>query len=176
MEYVLLCCRLLIGVVFVVSAAGKLRGRGAYASFRAATGELAPRVPLLPPPLVPPAVVAGELAAAVLLAVPASAGAGFAIAAVLLSAFTVAIAMAVRSRRRVACNCFGASSAPVGPAQLVRNGILLAASLIGMVLTFGTASPELEPAGAVAAVIAGLTGAGLVLLTEDIAGLFRPLT
>ncbi|GGL51664.1 MauE/DoxX family redox-associated membrane protein [Planomonospora parontospora] len=175
MEYVLVCCRLLVGVVFAVSAAGKLRGRGAYASFRAAVGELAPRVPLLPRRLVPPAVVAGELAAAVLLAVPAAAGAGFAIAVVLLGAFTIAIAAAVRSRRRVSCNCFGSPSAPVGPAQLVRNGILLTASLAGTVLAFTTASPEPEPAGVAVSVATGLTGAGLVLLTEEIAELFRPL-
>ncbi len=93
----------------------------------------------------------------------------------LLGAFTAAIAAAVRSRRRIACNCFGASSAPVGPAQLVRNGILLTVSLTGTVLAFSTASPALEPAGAVTAAITGLTGAGLVLLTEEIAELFRPL-
>ncbi|GIH95209.1 MauE/DoxX family redox-associated membrane protein [Planobispora siamensis] len=175
MEYVLVCCRTLIGVVFVVSAAGKMRSRDAYASFRAAAGELAPRVPVVPAALVPPAVVAGELAVAVLLAVPGAAGAGFATALVLLSVFTAAIAMAVRSRRRVACNCFGTSSAPVGPAQLVRNGVLLTAGLIGMVLTVTVTNPAPEGAGFVTAAVAGLAGAGLVLLTEDIAELFRPL-
>ncbi|GII04328.1 MauE/DoxX family redox-associated membrane protein [Planobispora takensis] len=175
MEYVLIGCRLLIGVVFAVSAAGKIRSREAYASFRAAAGELAPRVPVVPAALVPPAVVAGELAAAVLLAVPGTAGAGFAIAVALLGVFTAAIAMAVRSRRRVACNCFGTSAAPVGPAQLIRNGVLLAAGLIGTVLTVAVPLPAAEGAGAVTAALVGLAGAALVLLTEDIAGLFRPL-
>ncbi|WP_327102920.1 MauE/DoxX family redox-associated membrane protein [Nonomuraea glycinis] len=177
MEYVLVCCRLLVGVVFVVSAAGKLRSRGAYASFRAAAGELAPRVPLVPGALVPPAVVAGELTAAVLLAVPATVGAGFVIAAVLLAAFTGAIAAAVRSRRRVICNCFGPSSTPVGRGRLVHNGALLVASLTGAVLSFGTASASLalEPAGVAAAAVTGLAGAALVLLADDMTELFRPL-
>ncbi|WP_440085354.1 MauE/DoxX family redox-associated membrane protein [Streptosporangium sp. LJ11] len=177
MEYVLICCRLLVGVVLVVSAVGKVRSRDAYASFRAAAGELAPRLPLVPRALVPPAVVAGELAAAVLLAVPSTAGAGFVIAMVLLAAFTVAIATAVRLRRHVVCNCFGPSSTPVGPGRLVHNGALLVASLAGVVLSFGTASASvaLEPAGVAAAAVTGLAGAALVLLADDITELFRPL-
>ncbi|WP_440102577.1 MauE/DoxX family redox-associated membrane protein [Streptosporangium sp. H16] len=176
MEYVLVCCRLLVGVVFVVSAAGKVRTRGAYASFRAAAGELAPRLPLVPRALVPPAVVVGELAAAVLLAVPSTVGAGFVIAVVLLAAFTVAIATAVRLRRHVVCNCFGPSSTPVGPGRLVHNGALLVASLAGVVLCFGTASASvaLEPAGVAAAAVIGLVGAALVLLAEDMTELLRP--
>ncbi|MFF5111354.1 MauE/DoxX family redox-associated membrane protein [Streptosporangium sp. NPDC000509] len=177
MEYVLVCCRLLVGVVFVVSAAGKMRTRGAYASFRAAAGELAPRLPLVPRALVPPAVVAGELATALLLAVPSTVGAGFVIAVVLLTAFTIAIATAVRLRRHVICNCFGPSSTPVGPERLVHNGALLVVSLTGVVLSFGTASASvaLEPAGVAAAAVTGLAGAALVLLADDITELFRPL-
>ncbi|GAA2999984.1 MauE/DoxX family redox-associated membrane protein [Streptosporangium longisporum] len=177
MEYVLVCCRLLVGVVFVVSAVGKIRTRGGYASFRAAAGELAPWLPPVPRALVPPAVVAGELAAAVLLAVPSTAGAGFVIAVVLLAAFTVAIATAVRLRRHVICNCFGPSSTPVGPGRLVHNGVLLVASLTGVVLSFGTASVSvaLEPAGVTAAAVTGVMGAALVLLADDMTELFRPL-
>lgn len=176
MEYVLVGCRFLIGVVFLVSAAGKIRGRDAYAAFRRAAGELAPRVPPRLRSLVPSAVVAGELAAVVLLAVPATVAAGFALAVVLLAAFTAAIVAAVRARRQVACNCFGTSSAPVGPAQIIRNTALLTASLAGVVLAAGGTPAALEPAGVVAAVVAALTGAGLVLLTDDVAELFRPLT
>lgn len=177
MEYVLVCCRLLVGAVFVVSVAGKMRSRGAYASFHAAAGELAPRLPLVPGTLVPPVVVAGELAAVVLLAVPSTVGAGFVIAVVLLAAFTAAIAAAMRSRRHVICNCFGPSATPVGPGRLVHNGVLLAASLTGVVLCFGTASAPvaLEPAGVAAAVVTGLAGAALILLADDITELFRPL-
>jgi hypothetical protein len=174
MEYVLICCRLLIGAVFMASAVSKVRSRNAYTSFRIAAGELTPKMPLIPRALVPPAVVAGELTAALLLTVPTTVGVGFVIATALLAAFTAAITMAVRARRRVACNCFGASSTPVGPAQLIRNGVLLAASSTGAVLAFSTTSPALEPIGVLTATAAALLGTGLVLLTEDIAELFQP--
>lgn len=175
MEYVLICCRLLVGAVFAVSAVSKVRDRGAYTAFLSAVGGLAPWVPPPARAVVGPAVVAGELAVAVLLVPAATAVAGFAVAAALLAAFTAAIASAVRSRRRVPCACFGGGApSPVGPAHLVRNGVLLTGSLTGAVLGLGASGAAPEPAGAVAAVFLGLVAAGLVLLTDDIAGLLRP--
>ncbi len=171
MEYVLICCRLFVGAVFAVSALSKVRGRGAYAAFLDAAGALAPWVPPPARTVTGPVVVAGELAVAVLLVPPATVVAGFAVAAVLLAAFTAAIASALLSRRRVPCACFGGGSpSPVGPAHLVRNGVLLTGSVLG--LDAPGAVPE--PAGAVAAAFLGLVVAGLVLLTDGIAGLLRP--
>ncbi|WP_161627983.1 MauE/DoxX family redox-associated membrane protein [Microbispora catharanthi] len=175
MEYVLICCRLFVGAVFAVSAVSKVRGRGAYAAFLDAAGALAPWVPPPARTVTGPVVVAGELAVAVLLVPPATVVAGFAVAAALLAAFTAAIASALLSRRRVPCACFGGGSrSPVGPAHLVRNGVLLAGSLTGSVLGLDASGAVPEPAGAVAAAFLGLVVAGLVLLTDGIAGLLRP--
>lgn len=58
--------------------------------------------------------------------------------------------------------------------HLVRNGVLLAGSLTGSVLGLDAPGAVPEPAGAVAAAFLGLVVAGLVLLTDGIAGLLRP--
>ncbi|MCX4799423.1 MULTISPECIES: MauE/DoxX family redox-associated membrane protein [unclassified Streptomyces] len=58
--------------------------------------------------------VVAEAATVVFVALPATALAGFAVAIGLLIAFTTGILVAVRRRRRVLCQCFGTSSAPVG--------------------------------------------------------------
>ncbi len=175
MPYVLLGCQIMVGTVFLASAAGKLRGRRAYSSFLAAIGGLAPGLSPSRREALAPLVIAGETAVAALLAAPVTARAGFVAAVVLLAVFTVTIVAAVRTRRRVPCACFGASSTTVGPAHLVRNGMLLACSLTGAVLGPGAWSTASEPGGIAAAVLAGLAGSGLVILADDIAALFRPL-
>ncbi|MEV5413994.1 MauE/DoxX family redox-associated membrane protein [Thermopolyspora sp. NPDC052614] len=175
MPYVLLGCQIMVGTVFLASVAGKVRGRRAYSAFLAAIGGLAPGLPPSRRQALAPLMIAGESAVAALLAVPVTARAGFVAAVVLLAVFTVAITAAIRARRRVSCACFWDSSVAVGPAQLIRNGVLLACSLTGAVLGPGAWSAAPEPGGVAAAALAGLAGAGLVILTDDIAALFRPL-
>jgi len=55
----------------------------------------------------------------------------------LIAGFTVALRRVVRSEQQVACRCFGASTAPVGVAHLVRNGALLA--VIGLTTSVANA-------------------------------------
>ncbi|MFE3315054.1 MauE/DoxX family redox-associated membrane protein, partial [Embleya sp. NPDC059213] len=120
------------------------------------------------------AVVAGEISVPVLVLVPPTRGVGFAVAGVLLAGFTAAVGAALRRGRRSSCRCFGASDAPLGPRHLVRNGILLAASIAGLSAT-GLASPtDLPPAlaGSAVAVVAGLLGALLLISLDDIVDLF----
>ncbi|TDD74284.1 DoxX family membrane protein, partial [Actinomadura darangshiensis] len=42
MDYVVLGCRCMVGLVFIASVVGKVRGREPYAGFVGATGRLAP--------------------------------------------------------------------------------------------------------------------------------------
>ncbi|MFJ6566329.1 MauE/DoxX family redox-associated membrane protein [Streptomyces sp. NPDC091292] len=180
MDHVLISCRVFLGLVFVLSFTGKVRGRAAYRAFRDSVRELAPWLPGGGAALTAAAVtvLAAESVSVVLLAVPStgSALAGFLLATGLLGAFTVAIAGTVRRGDRVACRCFGAaSSAPVGAAQLVRNGLLLAGALTGVCAALTGGGPGVPLAGAAVALVFGAAAAGLVLLTDDLSQLLRPL-
>lgn len=172
MVYVVMGCRALVAVVFVVSVVSKVRSRKAYAEFVAATRQLAP------PPLVAAArpmaaaVVGMELAAVLLVAVPPTVLFGFGVAAVLLAAFSGAILLALRRGERAPCRCFGSSAQPLGYTQVVRNAALLAVSVLGAAGGLSTAGVTELP-GVVLAVAAGGILAMLAIMADDIAALFR---
>lgn len=175
MEYVLIGLRSALVVVFVASAASKLRGRRAFAEFVTATTQLFPwRAPARLIHTLAAAVVATELAIVALLLLPATVPIGFAAATGLLLAFTGAILIALRRGNRTPCRCFGAAEQPLGRTHVIRNAGLLilgAAGLAGSLVT--SATPDLP----VALVSAG-SGAVLALpaiLADDIASLFRPV-
>jgi len=168
--YVLSCCRILIGLVFGISLLSKVRSRTSYTAFVAAVPGLVPR---LPGRLVAPMLVVAEAAIVILVALPPTAEAGFAVAAALLLAFSTAIWFAVRRRAAVTCQCFGSSSTPVGPAQLVRNVVLLLAAGAGLLAAFDPARSTPGPGVLVTALFTGATVALVVVLTDQIAGFFR---
>jgi hypothetical protein len=163
MIYVAFGCECLLIVVFAFSAAAKLTGKGAFAAFRLATARLVPALRGLARPL-SVAVVGAEAAVAVLLAVPATARAGLVLALVLLTAFTVAIAAALRRGETASCNCFGRSPTPMGVRHLVRNALLLTVAGTGFVADgvagigarTGAEVPGMALAGASATVLAVL--------------------
>jgi hypothetical protein len=176
MGYVVLGLRCLVGLVFVASVVGKLRGRESYARFVVTAGQLGSgwvttRVPVR---VLSGGVIAAEAATVVLLVLPATARAGFVLAALLAVAFAAAILTALRRGDRAPCNCFGVSTRPVGRVHLVRNAVLAAAAGLG--LAADAATGPVEPAGVVAAVVTGAVLAALVVTADDMADLFRPVT
>ncbi|GAA0393656.1 hypothetical protein GCM10009530_51350 [Microbispora corallina] len=179
MAYLFTFCRLLTGIVFLMSAVSKLRGRAAYEEFTAATRALT-RLPARPVAVL---VVAAEVAVAPLLAWPPTALAGFCVALGLLVAFTAAIAVAVRRGRRVPCRCFGASAVPVGPGHLARNAVLIVMTAAGAIqagairagalpAVSGVVPADLGPAGVAAVALAAGAAAVLLSAIGEIAGLF----
>jgi hypothetical protein len=171
--YLDVAARFLIGTVFLVAVAGKVSSKDAFTAF---VGSLK-RMAVLPPGAVGPAArvsVALEALAVVLLAVPLrwTAAAGFTIAGGLLTIFTVAIGLSLRNGNRAPCRCFGASSTPLGPRHLVRNGLLLVVVAVGLI-GLG-ASGELDVAGALTAALAGLVAGGVIAGFDDIVELVRP--
>ncbi|MEU6427173.1 MauE/DoxX family redox-associated membrane protein [Microbispora sp. NPDC046973] len=174
MDYLIVGCRTLLALLFLASATGKLRGADAYRDFVAATGRLAPR--FLPTRRAAVAVVATEIAIVALVAVPATAAAGFLLAAGLLTAFTLAILAALRRDERAPCACFGRSRRRLGRGHVVRNLLLLVVAGLGFA---GSAIPVFpagpaETAGVLTAVTAGAVGALLVSFTDDFIDLFSP--
>ncbi|GAB3437401.1 DoxX family protein [Flindersiella endophytica] len=174
MDYVVLGCRCMIGLVFLASVVSKLRGRESYARFVAATARLGPGwiVARVPAGVLAGGVIAAEAAVLVLLVLPGTAWVGFVLAGLLALVFAVAVLAALRRGDRAPCHCFGASTRPVGGVHLVRNVVLGASAGLGLTVGAAAAGP-LEPAGVVAAVVAGAVAAALVVTADDVAELFR---
>lgn len=165
-------CRTLLVVVLGAAAAGKLRRR----DFEAFTGALgAFGVPgalgAFGAPLAALVVALEAAAAALLVAAPMV---GYALALALIAAFTVALYAVVRSGRRVACRCFGASTGPVGTAHLVRNAAIL------VVIGVGGATAALADGAAIgaparlAALAFGALGGAAIARWDDLVYLVRP--
>jgi uncharacterized membrane protein YphA (DoxX/SURF4 family) len=131
MEIALFVARVLLAVVFVVAGLAKLADRAgsrrAIVDF-GVPGWLAPPLGVLLP--------LAELAVAGALIPRASAWSGALGALGLLLLFVAGIGVSLARGRRPDCHCFGQlSSAPVGWATLLRNGVL--AALAGFVVWQG---------------------------------------
>jgi hypothetical protein len=148
--------RIVLAVVFAVAFGSKVRSRTAYAEFADSLGDigwLRGRVRAVAAAAVP----AVEAAVVILLALPWTVLAGLAAALVLLAVFTVVTGREAARGHRVRCRCFGAGSARIGPAQIVRNLLLAAAAAAGLAIEPGSHGS----AGAAALVVA----IGIALLT-----------
>jgi hypothetical protein len=126
-----LAARIVLALVLASSAIAKLRSLGAVRQ------QIATLVNARAAPLVAPLLPAAELLVAGGLVAWWSSVPGV-VAVILLGLFTVVLVRA--EARRVPCLCFGSSrlDAPVGPAGVIRNGVLAALA----VFTIG------DPAGA----------------------------
>jgi len=162
-------CRVLLGIVLLAAAVGKLRGRHTIVGTRVTLAEMAGGLPL-PRTAVAVALPLAELLAALLLAVPRGVLAGYATAAVLLASFTLGIAATLRRGRRVPCRCFGASDTPVSHRHLVRNLLLLSAVVAGAGAHLAGGQPA--PAVAVLAAGAAVLVAAAMIRLDDLMYLF----
>ncbi|HET6296624.1 MAG TPA: MauE/DoxX family redox-associated membrane protein [Kribbella sp.] len=179
MSYLFLACSVALSLVFGASSASKV-GRSAFRGFTASAGPLK-MLPQSFRPLASRAVVVAEIALTAVLLIGTGAAAtsalvpvavvGLAGAAVLLLAFTIAIVATLRRGGQQACRCFGARAIPLGPAHVVRNALLLAVALAGLVTVSG-ADPSVEPGGAALAGVAGLVAGLLVTRFDDLTDLF----
>jgi uncharacterized membrane protein YphA (DoxX/SURF4 family) len=162
--YLLVAARCLLGLVFAVSAFGKLRSP---AAFRAEFAGMA----VVPGPAVGPVaalVIVLEAAVPVLLIVPATVPAGLLLAAALLVAFSVGIAVTLARGTGAACRCFGAAGSPFGRRHLLRNGLLVALAAGAAAAGADTLPPV---PGALLSSFAGLVAALLVVGFDDLAAL-----
>lgn len=172
MQYVEVAGRLLLATLFVLALAGKVSGRGAWDGFVESIREMA----VIGRAAVPAAAVAvtvAETAVIVLVLVPLrwAGTAGFALAAGLLGCFALAIRAVTRRGAAVPCHCFGPSRTPIGVPHLVRNAILVAAALLGLVGSLVNGSFDLALSA-----VAGVFGAVLGLLMarwDDLVALVR---
>ncbi|MFI7003999.1 MauE/DoxX family redox-associated membrane protein [Nocardia sp. NPDC050175] len=125
-EYGVWISRLVVGVLFGLSAVGKLADP---VGTRKAVGEFG--IPIRRVATVAWGLPALEALVAVAVLVPWTVLPGALLALLLLVVFTVAVARLLRRGERPACSCFGAmSAAPIGARTLVRNGVFLVLALL----------------------------------------------
>jgi hypothetical protein len=133
MAVVEIALRTILAVVFAIAFISKVRSASAFGEFSSSLGDIGwlPRrgragaarlIPLL------------EAAVVVLLTIPGTVAFGFGLGVLLLVGFTIVTGAEVAKGHQVRCRCFGASAAPIGPAQIARNIVLLAESLAGLVI------------------------------------------
>ena len=170
MRYVELVGRSLLALVFLVAVVGKLRGRAAFAEFAGSVAQFG----LLPTGWVGPAAraaVAVEALVVVLLPLPVTALAGYLLATGLLGVLTGAMLAAVRRGRRPVCRCFGTGGTAIGARHVVRNALLAAVAVAGLVLSLAASGPPRLAAGLLA-VVAAVPLAALVVRLDDLVDLF----
>ncbi len=180
MGYVAVSAMVLCGLVLLVSAVGKARGKGSYAEFVASipafgiparwTGLFA-ALTLGTEFLV----TASLLAAGILVAAGSGAGrwlavGGLVLATGLFGVLTAAVWRAVARRTGAVCRCFGPASTVLAPRHVVRNVLLLVFAASGVVALFGVS--EVETVAGVLAAAVGAIGAVAVVRFEDLAELF----
>ncbi|MEU9337335.1 MauE/DoxX family redox-associated membrane protein [Streptomyces sp. NPDC048290] len=157
--------RIFLGLVFLCSVVGKVRGATAFTGFRTATARLVPALRGRTGP-VAVLVVGAEAAVVGTLAVPSTVAAGFALAAALLAAFTAVLAGALRRDETGGCHCFGGGGQPVALRHVLRNAGLLCAASAGLVAQLmtagGTTAATSRPA---ALLLTAGAGAFLALVT-----------
>ena len=165
-----LACRAMIFVVLGTAVAGKLRRRDFIAFVGALRGFGVP-ADLARAPLAALIVTLEAAAATLLLAAPRI---GYALALGLVAAFTLGLCGVVRSGRQVACRCFGASTAPIGLAHLVRNATILA--VIGLGITAGALTDDgvIALPAQLTAIACGALGGAAIVRWDDLVYLVRP--
>jgi Methylamine utilisation protein MauE len=136
-----LAARIVLALALASSAIAKLRSRDAVRR------QVATLVSVRAAPVVAPLLPAAELLVALALVSWWSEVPGI-VAVILLAVFTVVLIRA--EARRVPCLCFGASrlDTPVGPAGVVRNGVL------GALAVLAIGAPSDAHAGATLAAVA----------------------
>jgi prepilin signal peptidase PulO-like enzyme (type II secretory pathway) len=146
---VALAARLVLATVLAGSAIAKMRSRAAVRQ------QVETLVSARAAPVVAAMLPVTELVVAALLVVLWTPLPGV-VALTLLVLFTVVLLRA--QARRVPCLCFGASSldTPVGPAAVVRNGVLAALAVLAIGTPSGASFGATLVAGAAFAIAAGL--------------------
>jgi hypothetical protein len=170
MVYLAIGSRAALGLVFALAVIGKVINAKAFTEFTRSIIDMnaVPRSLAMPAAR---ATVVAEAATVVTVLIPVKQAGilGCALALVLTAVFTNAILRSIRSGNQVACRCFGRSSTPLGGRHLVRNGLLLLMSLLGLVGSLSGSSAVWS--GALVSATAGVFAGLVVSSFDDIAEL-----
>ncbi|MEU8195484.1 MauE/DoxX family redox-associated membrane protein [Microbispora amethystogenes] len=133
MSYAVVTCRWVILFTFAIAAVGKLRSRRSFEEFTGTLpGWMGRSLSATRRRSLAAGLVSVEAVIVVLTVFDRTAAIGLALATGALLAFTATMANALRSGRKIRCDCFGAGAGEVTGVHLVRNGILLAVAIAGL--------------------------------------------
>jgi Methylamine utilisation protein MauE len=162
-------CRWVIGLTFAVSAGGKAI---ALPAFRDAISDLG-MVPRWGKGAVSVAAVGTEgLVVALVAAGGMLAGAGFALAITLLGLFSAVLAVNLRRRIEVNCNCFGPGERRISWYDVARNVLLGMCCAGGLWASIVSSREHLPPAGILAL---GLMAGGFTILATNLQAIIELL-
>jgi hypothetical protein len=164
----MLGCRVLIAVVFAVSAFSKLRSRPSYRAFALWLAGL-PVLSARGRKGAAPAVAAAEVGIVLLLALPWTVRAGLLAATAALAVFTAGTLVILRRGVREPCQCFGAATVPMGARHVVRNALLCVVAAVG---ASGPATAAMRGSGVALSLAMAAVAAMIVLFLDELTALF----
>ncbi len=160
MMYLLLICQLALAVILLLAATGKfLNAEQFLAALRLShfPGILVTPIAILTP------LIEVCLALGLVFSTPQSLPPVLIATVALLSIFTVWMLTVSMRGLRVQCGCFGAGAATIGSGTILRNVLLIAVSLLGLVLSLHLQSPLPAPSFWMVMIVLSL-GMTLILL------------
>lgn len=119
-----------------------------------------------------PVLITVEVTVTVTVALPWTATAGLLLAAVTLAVFAVGAEVMIGRGATEPCQCFGASSTPLGLPHVIRNALGCALAGCGAVCAADAGYPAIHPFPVILGTGCGLVLALLLIFTDDIAVLF----
>lgn len=161
--------RCLLAMVFACSAGAKLRSGAAFRAFRDWLGDLPVPGAARQAGALAATMAAAETLIVVLVVLPWTGPAGFALAGATLAVFIAGTGLAISRGTNAACNCFGTRGARLSRRHVVRDAVLLAVAVVGAV---GTHAHGARPAGVAVSVAAAAFLAVLIVFLDDVLSLF----
>jgi hypothetical protein len=175
MTYAAIWLQSLVAGIFLIASISKIAG---WSLFLEAIDRL---VPSARPVrwIVGPTVVGTEGAIVVMVATGGAAQVGYALACLLVVAFTWVILRAIRAGNTAACRCFGPSRHPLSRWTVLRNGLLFAATFAGWSMstwfnTGGRSVLEVMTPGELVAALCALPAVMVLALFDDMVYLWSP--
>lgn len=161
-------------VIFAASFTSKVRSRTAFAAFAdslAGFGVRSSRLQARTAGIV----ITAEAVAAALVALPFTVIWGLACGGLIITVFTAQASIASRHGLRPVCNCFGSSKSAFGARHIMRNGLIIAVAIAGLLAESASGRTHLAVAPVVLATgIAVIAGMGIVVW-DDLAALLAPV-
>lgn len=129
--YVLIFCRIALGLLFIISFLGKTPNLTLFERTITGFGILPERFSRIATLVV----LMGELTVILFLALGGPfLGPGFGVAAVLLLVFSAVLGSALARKLETPCNCLGPTEKPISRYDLWRNGGFILCALMGLVI------------------------------------------
>lgn len=138
MAYLLLTCQVVLAIIFLLAATGKILHTEQFAATLRLShlpGAVVQFISVLIP------ILELVLAATLVLSTARSLTVTMVAALVLLSVFTIWMIWVYARGLRLTCSCFGASGSDVGLRSITRNGVLIVVAAIGVFLSTHALSP-----------------------------------